>query len=72
MDGGGQLWMMLLGLPFLERSHFSDRNVKKSIIYIKNSQGEGLPWVKVLQKGRKYGAESWTLLHCPPLSPTQS
>ena len=76
VDGDGQLWMTLLCLPFLEGSHFSDRNIKKSILYIKNSQerAEGLPGlhsrVKVLQKGRKYGAESCrTLLHCPPFYP---
>jgi len=74
VDGGRRLWMTLLCLPFLEGSHFSDRNIKKSLIYIKISEGraEGLPWLhsgmKGLQKGRKYRAESCrTLLHCPPL-----
>ena len=44
VDGGTQLWMTHICLPFWERSHFTDKNIQ--VIYIKNSQGraEFLPW----------------------------
>jgi hypothetical protein len=51
VDGGGQLWMTLLHLPFWEGSHFSYTKSFKKLNFIqvilKTSKGEaeGLPWL---------------------------